>query len=97
MSALNLLNAVLLALSATFALTLGVVVLLYGFHLDAAPRLRAEWHVVSQLASVFVLLTAVAAAAFWGQWRQRQWRWPAQSALWLALGGSGWWMQRLLA
>lgn len=97
MKALNLFNAAMLALTATFAVTLGVVWLCYVFYLDLLPRLRGEWRLVSQMTVVFALLTLFAAAAFWGHWRGRAWRWPAEALLLLALVLGGWWMQRILS
>jgi heme/copper-type cytochrome/quinol oxidase subunit 4 len=96
MKALMLFNAAILALLTSFAVTLVVVVILYSFHLDAAPRMRSEWRTVSLLTAIFVVLTGIAAATFWGQWRRRPWRWPAQLALILGLAGGGWCMARLL-
>lgn len=96
MKALNLFNAATLALTATFAMTLGVVAILYSFHLDAAPRMRSEWRTVSEITAIFAVLTGFSAAAFWAHWRRLGWRWPAQAALLLSLVGGGWWMQRIL-
>ncbi|WP_020648213.1 hypothetical protein [Solimonas variicoloris] len=96
MKALNIFNAVMLALAATFAVTLGAVWIMYAFNLDVEPRLRAEWRLVTQMTLSFLVLTLVAAFAFWGQHRQRAWRWPAQGAQLLALAGSIWWLSRLL-
>jgi len=81
MKALHLFNGVMLALAATFTLTLGAVCVMYAFHLDSLPRLRHEWQLVLRVTAIFAVLTAIAAAAFWGQLRQRVWRWPAEGAL----------------
>ncbi len=97
MKALILFNAATLALMATFAMTLGVVCILYAFHLDELPRMRSEWHQVSQLTGVFALLTAVSAWAFWSQWRRLDGRWLAEALLVLALAGGSWWMLRILS
>ncbi len=78
MKALHYFNAVALALTATFAITLGVVSLMYWFHLDASPRMRGEWSSVGAVTLIFGVVSALAAAAFWGQWRGRRWRWIAQ-------------------
>ena len=96
MKALNLFNAVMLALLATFAVTLGVVCLLYVFYVDAVPRLQAEWALVVRVTAVFAAMTVFAAAAFWAQWRQRSWRWPAEGGLLLALVVGVWCLQRIL-
>jgi hypothetical protein len=96
MKALNLFNAAILALAASFALTLGVVCILYAFYLDAAPRMRSEWYMVMKLTLVFVLMTAVAAWAFWSQWRQRRGRWLAEAVLVVALASGITWITRVL-
>ncbi|WP_028007706.1 hypothetical protein [Solimonas flava] len=96
MKALNIFNAVMLALAATFAVTLGVVWILYAFNMDNEPRLHSEWRLVTHMTLSFLALTLVAAFAFWGQHRQRAWRWPAQGVQLLALAGGVWWMSRLL-
>lgn len=96
MKALNLFNAAMLALAASFALTLGVVCVLYAFYLDAAPRMRSEWYMVMKLTLVFVLMTAVAAWAFWSQWRQHRGRWFAEATLALALATGTAWIARVL-
>ncbi|MGH8446421.1 MAG: hypothetical protein ACREVL_14200, partial [Solimonas sp.] len=85
MKALNIFNAVMLALAATFAVTLGAVCIMYAFNLDELPRLQAEWRLVTRVTLVFVILTMVSFVAFWGQWRQRAWRWPAEGALLVTL------------
>jgi hypothetical protein len=96
MKALNLFNAVTLCLMATFALTLGAVCVMYMFYLDELPRLRQEWHLVSSVTLVFTVLTVIAGAAFWGQWRQRAWRWPAEAVLLVALVAGTWYLLRIL-
>lgn len=88
MKALNLLNAAVLALTASFALTFTAVCIIYAVHLDAAPRMRREWYVVLKVTLVFFVLTAASACAFWSQRQRLIWRWPAQSALVLILAGS---------
>ncbi len=85
MKALQIFNVIVLIFSATFFLTLGVVALMYGYHLDAAPRMRTEWPRVSGMTGVFALLTLSAFAAFWSQRRRVSWRWPAQAVLIFAL------------
>lgn len=96
MKALNLFNAVMLALAVTFALMLGVVFIIYSFYLDATPRMRGDWLQVGKITSLFVLLSAVAAAAFVGQRRVARWRWPAQGVLLLMLAAGGGWLAQLL-
>lgn len=97
MKGLQILNAVLLALAATFFLTLGVVWLIYGFYLDAAPRMRGEWTVLGRVVIVFLLLMLCAGATFIGHRRAAAWRWPAQGLLAAALALGTLWLVRILA
>lgn len=78
MKALQVFNAVALALCVTFALTLGVVALIYAIYLDTSPRMRAEWPTVALVTGVFWVLSLFTGAAFWAQRRALAWRWPAQ-------------------
>ena len=96
MKALNIRNAVLLALAATFMVTLGVVWIIYSFYLDATPRIRGEWLEVGRVTLVFTAFTLAAAAAVLGHRRQARWRWPAQAVLVIALAFGGNWLLRLL-
>ncbi len=88
MKGLQILNAVVLALCLTLALTLGVVALIYAVHLDTSPRLQAEWPTVARVTSVFWVLSIITGLTFWAQHRRLSWRWPAQisSAVALAMG-----------
>lgn len=85
MKYLHYFNVVTLALALTFAITLGVVSLMYLTNLDASPRMRIEWPSVRNVTLVFVVLSALAAAAFWGQFRHLRWRWGAQAVLGVGL------------
>lgn len=87
---LQIVNASILALNVTFALTLGVVTLIYSFYLDAAPRIREEWSMVGLMTAIFTVLSLTSYAGFFGLWRQKSWRWPAQGLMWasLLLGGA---------
>lgn len=78
MKALQIFNAVALALCVTFAATLGVVALIYLIYLDASPRMRAEWPTVAVVTGVFWALSVVTGLALWAQRRALAWRWPAQ-------------------
>lgn len=78
MKGLQIFSALLLALTATFAVTLGVVCLMYYVNLDASPRVRDEWPAVATVTALFWVLTAFAALAWWTQRRRVAWLWPAQ-------------------
>ncbi|MES0874208.1 hypothetical protein [Sinimarinibacterium thermocellulolyticum] len=85
MKAVQIFNAVALALCATFAVTLGVVALIYAIYLDASPRMRAEWPTVAAVTAVFWVLSVFTGLAFLAQRRLWSFRWPAQAASVLAL------------
>lgn len=85
MKLLQIFNAVVLALTATFAITLGVVCLMYAANLDASPRMRAEWPTVVTVTAVFWVLSVFAGLAMWAQRRRTGWRWVAQAISAVAL------------
>lgn len=80
--ALQILNAVLLALGVTFTVTLAVVALLLGFYVEEYPRYQETLD--GTLRVVFLALLLAAAGALCFQSLRR--RWP----LWPALQGLGW-------
>ena len=88
MKALQILSAVMLALTATFAVTLGVVCLMYWFNLDASPRMREEWPTILRVTSIFWVLSGFAALSWLTLRRRVGWMWPAQlvSAVGLVVG-----------
>jgi heme/copper-type cytochrome/quinol oxidase subunit 4 len=85
MKALQIVNAVVLALCVTLAVTLGVVALIYVVHLESSPRLQAEWPTVARVTAVFWALSLVTGLSFWAQHRRLAWRWPAQASSVVAL------------
>lgn len=89
-------NAIALAVTATFALLIAVVAILYLPHLDAGPRMRAELPVVVALSLTWAAMALAAALAFVAQRR----RWPArawtEAALVLALGAGGFTLVEIL-
>lgn len=93
---LQILNAVILAVNVTFAVTLSVVTLIYSFYLNAGPSIRDEWRMVSHMALTFTLMALIAYATFWGQLRTKPWRWPAQGLLLLSLVAGGTILVRIL-
>lgn len=80
--ALQILNAVLLALGATFTVTLAVVALLLGVYVDEYPRYQ-ETLDGTLLVTLLALVMAGAGALCFQSLRRR---WP----LWAALQGLGW-------
>lgn len=97
MNAIRIFNALALAITATFFVTFGVVCLLYAYHIDASPRMRAEWPLVSSVTLVMSAMFFAALLTFWAQRRQLAWRWPAQIALPIVLLAGGMTLARLLA
>lgn len=81
-------NAVVLALAATFAITMGVVTLLYWVHMDSSPRIRSEWASVRDVTLVFAVLLVLAATAYWGLRHQRRWFIAAETVLLAGLLGA---------
>ncbi|MEQ1438253.1 hypothetical protein AAG565_02720 [Fontimonas sp. SYSU GA230001] len=78
MKALQIASAVLLALTVTFAVTLGVVCLMYYVNLESSPQMREEWPSLLAVTAIFWVLSAFAAMSWWAQRRQAAWMWPAQ-------------------
>lgn len=96
MKLLQLFNAVAFALTATFAVILGVVSLMYAINLDASPRMRAEWPEVAQVTAVFWILAILAGSAWWAQRRRVRWRWLAEAASVAGLVAGGLTLLRVL-
>lgn len=79
-------NGALALLGGAMALTLGVVCILYAAHLDAAPRMRAEWPLLVVSTLMFALLAFAGAAAFQGLRRNAGWKWWAQGGVLAVIG-----------
>lgn len=90
-------NAVALALSSAFGVTLGVVTLLYAVYLNREPRLQEDWPLLIGVTGTFVALMAMSALAFWAQRRDKAWRWIAQALLFAAIAVGSGTMYRALA
>lgn len=89
-------NAALALLGGAMALTLGVVCILYAAHLDAAPRMRAEWPLLMISTLMFFLLALAGAAAFQGQRRNTHWKWWAQGSVLAVIGLFAFFVERFL-
>ncbi|HEY1078302.1 MAG TPA: hypothetical protein VGE51_16520 [Fontimonas sp.] len=96
MKLLRAFNGLLFALSVTFALTLGVVSLMYVVNLDTAPRVRAEWPTVAQTTAMFWALGVFSGLAWWSQRRALSWRWIAQALSLIVLIGAIFFFDRVL-
>jgi len=90
-------NAVALAISSSFGVTLGVVTLIYAIYLNREPRLQEDWPLLVAVTGTFVALMAMSALAFWAQRRDKVWRWIVQSLLFAAIAVGGGTMYRALA
>lgn len=79
MKLLQIFNAVAFALMSTFAVTLGVVALMYAVHHDASPRMQAEWPSVASVTAGFWVLAVVTGLTWWLHRRSSGARWVAQA------------------
>lgn len=75
---LLILDGALFALTATLAMVLGVVWVMYAFHTDLAARISTEMSLVAATMLVFAAMSAPLGLAFWSLLRQRSWHWWAQ-------------------
>ena len=78
MKGLQILNAAVLITGAVMAINLAVVCLLYGVHVDAAPRLGADLPRLYTLTALFAALGLTGAGAFFGHRRHWPLRWVLQ-------------------
>ncbi|HEX4873079.1 MAG TPA: hypothetical protein VFV27_12270 [Nevskiaceae bacterium] len=74
---LQILVGAIAALAATLAMVCAVVMVLYAFHLDAAPNVRREIPTLATLVAGLALIAASGGLSFFALLRQRPWRWPA--------------------
>ncbi len=79
MKGLQILNAAVLVTGAVMAINLAVVCLLYGVHVDSAPRLASDQPRLYALTGLFTVLALAGAAAFFGHRRQWPGRWLLQA------------------
>ncbi len=86
MKYLLIVDAALFALTATLAMVLGVVCLMYVFHTGLSSRVGAEMPTVITATLAFSVIAACVGVAFWSLLRERPWRWWAQGGGVLGLG-----------
>ena len=79
MKGLQILNAAVLITGAVMAINLAVVCLLYGVHVDDAPRLGADLPHLYTLTALFTALGLAGAGAFFGHRRDWPLRWALQA------------------
>lgn len=85
MRPMTMLNGILLGTAAAIAVGSAVTLLIVSLLAGDSERLQGEWRPLLVTTVLFVLLTAVCAAAFIGHLRERAWRWAAQAGVLLAL------------
>lgn len=90
MGPLGFLTGVVLGSSASIALVLVMVVVIFALSGNSHAPVVREYPGLLFTAGLFALLAALSAAAFLGLQRERRWRWFAQAAMWLALAAIGW-------
>ncbi len=90
MRPLGFLTGVVLGSSASIALVLVMVVVIFALSAADQPAVSREYPALLVSAGLFAVLAGVAGAAFVGLQREHSWRWIAQGAMWLALAGIGW-------
>lgn len=90
-------NAIALAISSSFGVTLGVVTLIYAIYLNREPRLQEDWPLLVAVTGTFITLMLMSGLTFWAQRRDKAWRWIAQAVLFAAVGIGSWTMYRALA
>ena len=87
MRPLTVLTGIVLGSSAATTFGLGATLIVFLVLSGETPQFRAELPLLSLYLAIFVGLTAVAAASFIGQVRERPWRRWAQLAMWGTLAG----------
>ncbi|MDQ2068392.1 hypothetical protein [Natronospira bacteriovora] len=74
-------------LGSCFAISIGLLVVTLLYFLNAQhDYIRQDIPALLGHGVIFLGLTVLAAAAFWGSIRERWWLWYSQALLWLALG-----------
>jgi hypothetical protein len=90
MGPLGFLTGIVLGSAASIALVLVMVVVIFALSAGSQAAIGREYPELLATAALFAMLAAVSGAAFVGLQRERPWRWLAQAAMWLALGGIAW-------
>lgn len=96
MKSLQIFNGVMLAVAAAFAVTMGVVALIYGVYVGSEPRLREDWPAVLAVTGIFFVLTVIAGLAFHAQRKAWSGRWIAQAVMLAGFVAGGWMLYRVL-
>jgi hypothetical protein len=90
MKPLGFLTGVVLGSSASIALVLAMVIVVFAFSAAGRAEIGHEFPAMLAAAGLFGALAGVAGAAFVGLARNRRWRWAAQAAMWIGIAAVGW-------
>ncbi|MCC7198592.1 MAG: hypothetical protein IT483_03695 [Gammaproteobacteria bacterium] len=90
MGPLGFLTGVVLGSAASIGAVLLMVLVIFMLSASDHPSLQQEYWPLTRSAIIFVVLTAVSAAAFYSLQRRLRWRWGAQAAMWAALAVVVW-------
>ena len=90
MRPLGFLTGIVLGSSASIALVLVMVAVVFAFTAGGGSAVGAEYPDLLASAALFGVLAAAAGAAFAGLQRERPWRHAAQALMWLLLAAIAW-------
>lgn len=90
MRPLTAVNMIILGSCFAIAFSLAAVLIVVLVLGDEYPRLQAEFTPLLRSFLLFLGMTAVSAASFYGLVTKHRWRMWAQAAMWLGLIGTGW-------
>ena len=88
MRPLTVVNGIILGSCLSIAVSLGAVVLMFLVLDDEYPRLDHEFRVLITSMVIFLAMTAISAASFYGMLRKHPARVPAQLVMWLGIAAT---------
>ena len=90
MKPLTVLTGVVLGTCLSIAVSLAAVLLMFLLLGDDYPRLEYEFEALTESLAIFVTMTAISAASFYGLVKNLTWRMPAQWLMWAGSGAVAW-------
>ncbi len=90
MRPLTAVNLIILGSCFAIAFSLAAVLIVVLVLGDEYPRLQAEFRPLLKSFTLFLGMTAVSAASFYGLVIVHRWRYWAQGAMWLGLVATSW-------
>ena len=90
MRPLHAVTLIILGSCFAIAFSLGAVLIVFLVLGDEYPRLQAEFRPLLRSFILFLGMTSVSAASFYGLVIVHRWRYWAQGAMWLGLVMTGW-------